>query len=177
MDPWVQTWTGRRVDLLNPDPEAIVIKDIAYSLARQHRYNGHTDRPWTVADHSVLVSTIIDDHTGWGLMHDAAEAYTGDIVSPMKRIPGVREIIEGIEDGLIVAIASRFGLPIEFPDAVHIGDEQALAIECHQLMGGERGGDWCLPRPAPNGVDVTPLDYAANREIRFMNRFREVVGA
>ena len=53
---WAQTFTGRQFFPLDPDPQDIDIVDIAHSLAMQCRYNGHTDRFYSVAEHCVHVS-------------------------------------------------------------------------------------------------------------------------
>lgn len=94
--PWVQTVSGVAFDLLTPRAEDVRIADIAISLARLNRYAGHTVegyalRGYSVAQHSVLVSNIVEQ---WGapleivreaLLHDASEAYYGDITSPVQR--------------------------------------------------------------------------------------------
>ena len=57
--PAVSTRSGRRVALLNPSPAQIVIGDIAHGLAHQCRFNGQTNRFYSVAQHSVLVASIL----------------------------------------------------------------------------------------------------------------------
>lgn len=97
------TFTGQCVNLLDPDPATINITDIAWSLSHICRFNGHTNRFYSVAQHSVLVSRWLQENgegRKWptdvtelgrmmiywrGLMHDAAEAYIGDSVSLIKR--------------------------------------------------------------------------------------------
>jgi len=94
-EPWVQTVSGVAFDLLAPRVEDVRIEDIATSLARLSRYNGHTVEcygllGYSVAQHSVHVSRIVEM---WGaptaivreaLLHDAPEAYYGDITSPVQ---------------------------------------------------------------------------------------------
>lgn len=53
------TRTGQLVDLLNPEPRTIKLADIALALSRIPRFAGHTIRPWTVADHCLLVADLI----------------------------------------------------------------------------------------------------------------------
>jgi hypothetical protein len=92
--PWVCTNSGRDFYLLDPQPEDIVIEDIAHSLAHQCRYNGHTDSFYSVAQHCVLLSQVVyPSEALLALMHDATEAYVGDVVAPLKGlIPNFKDI-------------------------------------------------------------------------------------
>ena len=84
-DPWIETYTGRKFFPLNPRARDLCIEDIAHALAMTCRYNGHCSEFYSVAQHSCIVSDLCEER--WkmaGLMHDAAEAYLGDVVSPVK---------------------------------------------------------------------------------------------
>ena len=79
---WQRMLSGRRLDLLNPDPADIEIEDIAHGLARVARWNGQTvgAHAFSVAQHALVVERIADGGTDWGndwrlaaLLHDAAE--------------------------------------------------------------------------------------------------------
>lgn len=99
--PAIVTWTGKRFDYLATAAEmaqVVSVEDIAHALARICRYGGHVSTWWSVADHCLEVSLELervardagydDDEVAYlslvGLLHDAAEAYTGDMVSPLK---------------------------------------------------------------------------------------------
>jgi len=85
--PAVSTKSGRRVALLNPSPSQIVIGDIAHGLAHQCRFNGQTSKFYSVAQHSVLVASILPRELRLaGLLHDASETYLGDVVQPLKEL-------------------------------------------------------------------------------------------
>lgn len=96
---WAQTYTDRAFDYDDPQPSSICIEDIAHALSMICRFNGHTDRFYSVAEHSVEVANRIDklisrnvyevhpDISKWAILHDAAEAYTGDVVAPLKWFP------------------------------------------------------------------------------------------
>jgi hypothetical protein len=126
----IKTFTGR-VDPLNPIVDAINIEDIAHALARQCRYNGHCVGFLSVARHSIWVAEYLKsegyDETMQltGLLHDAAEAYLGDLVRPLKHTEfgklylEVEEILEGV-------IAERFGLPFPIPAEVRAADDYVL---------------------------------------------------
>lgn len=155
---WIQTYTGRAIDPLNPRVQDISIRDIAHALSQMVRYTGHTREFYSVAEHSWHVSYLVPrEHALWGLLHDASEAYLADIASPVKR--RLRDVDE-IESRLQQVIALRFGLPWPMPEAVHIADHDVLVAERDQAMGGERGGPWnlkthTLPHPCP--VETCPV--------------------
>ncbi len=85
--PPVVTFSGKILDAANPDPSLICIEDVAQGLARRHRYNGLTKVPYSVAQHSCIVSQMVAaPHRLGALMHDAAEAYLVDLPSPFKAV-------------------------------------------------------------------------------------------
>ena len=154
----VLTHTGQRVELLNPHPATIRLTDIAVSLSRQARFNGHTVHvPWSVAEHSMLVAEAVVKQSaflvGPALLHDAAEAYIGDLVHPLKSVPSVRRAIKPIEEGLNRAIEQAFGLLTgELSlEGVKKADLVALATEARDLMPHDP-----RPWPALKGVDPLP---------------------
>ena len=59
MKHWIQTYTGKAFDLLNPTPEMVEVTDIAHHLALINRFTGATAVPYSVAQHSVLVSQVV----------------------------------------------------------------------------------------------------------------------
>jgi hypothetical protein len=83
----VITASGKIVNLFNPDPNTLWIKDIAHGLAHTCRWNGHTKSFYSVAEHCVRVADRLPKEKKLtGLLHDAEEAYFGDIISPIKNI-------------------------------------------------------------------------------------------
>ena len=95
---WILTATGRDFPLsglptVMPDA-APRIEDIAHALAQINRYTGHAARPYSVAEHSMLVCDIVrakglNAHAQLlALLHDAHEAYCGDVASPTKTVLG-----------------------------------------------------------------------------------------
>ncbi len=92
MNTKIVTYTGKVFDLLNPTPDKVCIEDIAHSLAYQCRYTGHTREFYSVAQHCVLMAENPDlpGDPMAKLMHDAAEAYIGDIARPWKHLLSVQ---------------------------------------------------------------------------------------
>lgn len=172
---WIQTRSGRAYPLLAPRPEDVCVEDIAYALAGIARYTGHARRGldghgYTVAQHSVLVSEIVPPEDALaGLMHDAAEAYVGDMSAPLKRCLPEYAHVERLS---YLAIARRFGLPLEIPASVKHADLVMLATEKRDLMVGEPK-PW-LPLPEPIEREVihwTP----ATAESAFLGRFHALM--
>ncbi len=111
--PWMTTASGRRFYLLDPRPEDIHPADIVHALARIGRFGGHTAPFYSVAQHcsvafDLAVAAGADESTArWALIHDAAEAYIGDVIHPIKAMfPGLSEM----EKPILEAIGRRFGL-------------------------------------------------------------------
>jgi hypothetical protein len=87
---WMLTATAGVVDLRFIRDEPVDILDIAHHLSQIVRFNGAACRPYSVAEHSLLVSSILE-RSGMnrevqlaGLLHDAHEAYIGDVTQPLK---------------------------------------------------------------------------------------------
>lgn len=85
--PRISTYTGLIVNPLDLRPEDVRIEDIAHALALINRFCGHTAAPISVAQHSVYVSRLCNGHALQGLLHDASEAYLGDVTKWVKDAP------------------------------------------------------------------------------------------
>lgn len=177
---WMQTFTGRKFYPLAPSFADVSIRDIAHALSLLCRYNGHVDRFYSVAEHCVLISRAIEPskHALAALLHDAAEAYVGDMIRPLKRsMPDYMHA----EVRVMTAIAYRFGLPItpqsyySMPSAVRDADNRILLTERSALMSAAPPDKWAVE-------DLTPLDVViegwapAIAEQQYLQRFRELTG-
>jgi 5'-deoxynucleotidase YfbR-like HD superfamily hydrolase len=130
--PAISTRSGRRLYLHNPSPSQIVIDDIAHGLAHQCRFNGQTNEFYSVAQHSVIVASILPPELKLaGLLHDAAEAYLGDIVQPLKAL---LPEFEQIESRFAAVIGERFKVDLTHHHLVKKADLIALATERRDLM-------------------------------------------
>ena len=154
---WIQTYSGKRFDAFLPKVEDIDFVDIAHSLAHQCRFAGHCKRFYSVAEHSVLAANweYLDSIMGdapinarrWALMHDAAEAYIGDIVRPIKRRPGLMPELERIEDELLYLIGKKFVLGPRPSKLISMADQYALCVEKHQVF--DHDIEWTSERMPP----------------------------
>lgn len=137
--PYVETSSGKKVHFLEPDPDSINIEDIAHALSFIPRFNGHTSKFISVAEHSWNGARYIQhDLKLQMLLHDASEAYLCDIPSPIKQfLPDYKKI----EDGMMNAIAAKFGFEYPLHPIVHHYDLALLSNEAHWLLPS-RGNDW-----------------------------------
>src|ERR1700734_2059257 len=83
--PSIMLHSGAWFDFAAPHSSRFTIEDIAHGLANICRYSGQCNRFYSVAEHSVLVSEIAVGFELEALMHDAAEAFLGDITRPLKQ--------------------------------------------------------------------------------------------
>lgn len=133
--PVITMWSGTRIDLLNPDPALILIDDIAAHLAKINRFIGATAREYTVAEHCLLGLDFCQQGTRLEyLMHDAPEAYLGDVTGPLKRTRGM-QFYRDLEKAWTLAIAERFGLRKTMRPEVHSVDQCMLVTEQRDLQG------------------------------------------
>ena len=171
---WMQTYTGRQFWPLDPRPEDVHIEDIAHALAMLCRFGGHATAFYSVAQHSVLVSRIVSqEYALIGLLHDAAEAYIGDMVRPLKHANQMHEYRRA-EERISRAIAERYGLPWDglgmiLGTEVKAADDLALATEARDVMDGQRAGPW-RPLPEPMHERIRPWGYET-AERAFILRF------
>lgn len=148
---WMQTFTGCQFYPMDPRPEEMHAEDIAHALGNICRYGGHVDRFYSVAEHCVLMSHAVEpQHSLWALLHDATEAYVGDMVRPLKQhMPDY----VAVEDRLMSVVADRFGLVGPMPAAVKEADARILLDERAALMSRTRW-PWAIEHLEPLGVTI-----------------------
>lgn len=150
---WIQTRSGRSVDLLNPKAETIDLGDIAHALGHLCRYTGHTSHHYSVAEHSILISRHLErngagpDLVLGALLHDAHEAYVGDFSAPLKAAIRAESLAAAAVYGAIElrideAIGAALGVsPTTWRNAtIKDADVRILLDERGALLG---------PSPAP----------------------------
>lgn len=145
---WVRLESGRRLNLLEPDPSSWTDSDLAISLSRTYRWGGHScwDLPLSVAQHSLLVLVLrhnmapLDHLTRREalreLLHDADEMLSFDPISPLK--PHLGADYGRLVSRLRTAIDTRYRIPAwdELSYAAHKrADRLAAASEAVHVAG------------------------------------------
>jgi hypothetical protein len=189
---WIQTYTGLAFDLADPKPEQVAIEDIAHALALIPRYAGHCRFHYSVAQHSVMVASIVAATdpalTLTALLHDAAEAYLGDWSSPLKAMMrGRHELALGGDEQLPLqleelverVIGQRFGVDLSRNPLIKAADLVALATEKRDLFGPSPRAGWgdatgyAMPEPLSRPVVHMSIETA---ESIFLSVFRAAGG-
>lgn len=169
---WIQTATGLKMYPLDPDVDEIDIESIAHSLSNMCRFNGHTSRFYSVAEHSCHVCDLLPPAFKLaGLLHDASEAYLCDVPRPVKRSAGFSQPYMQAEHALMCCIATKYGFPWPMEQAVEDADESLLHTEALALMGPLHV-DW-PPMAAPVAKIHIPCWTPSVACSEFLMRFRE----
>lgn len=170
---WMQTYTGRAFYPMAPLAEDVDPEDIAHSLGLICRYGGHVRTFYSVAEHCVLMSYAVRPVNAlWALLHDATEAYVGDMVRPLKHaMPAYREA----EDRLMLAICDRFGLSYRCPHEVKAADNRILRDERDALMSTPPLPWLSIEQVEPLGVKIEGWSPAEAKE-RFLIRLDALTG-
>ena len=177
--PWIETFTGKRFTFGQINPDLIDINDIAHALSMQCRYAGHCRRFYSVAEHSVLVMQHLNLQGAYSillkaaLLHDASEAYLGDVTRPLKlQLREYRIIEEEVQDAIWV----KFGCWPIHSERLRIkdSDNAILAAEARWLMPS-RGEGWGL-----DGIEVPEIIidgmFPAEAKAAFLNAWEWLNG-
>lgn len=129
----IKVSAGHYVDLGNPDPETIEVNSIAAALSKVCRFGGHCPKFYSVAEHSIH-ATAMAIAEGFGgdalvavFLHDAAEAYIGDMMKPLKvMMPQYSEAEQRMESAIESAFGIKFG---RFTDTIKRFDRAMLKAE------------------------------------------------
>jgi 5'-deoxynucleotidase YfbR-like HD superfamily hydrolase len=106
------TYSGRWLDLTDPANCDFVIEDVAWALGRILRYNGHLKIDYNVAMHCIVMSYMVPEMFALeALLHDAGEAFMGDIIKPIKSMFPEVEALENRVTGSIMKKVAPDKLP------------------------------------------------------------------
>jgi hypothetical protein len=149
-DIYMHTCTGEKYFPFSPKPEHVDIETIAHHLATAGRWNGATRRTvfgqadelifYSVAEHSVYVSNLVEIELGrpdlamTALLHDASEAYIGDLIRPLKYSAAFYEPFKDVEDLNEMVIAEAFDLEWPWHPVVKQADEIVCDLEFNQIV-------------------------------------------
>lgn len=147
-DGHMTTLTRRKLSLENPQASQIDINDIAVGLANKGHFSGQMEKFFSIAEHSMMVCNWAPENLKLvALLHDASEAYLGDMIKPLKvLIPKFQEI----EERLQRVIFERFGLDYEDIIRIKPMDKMVQTLE-YNYFYKEEGNLTCLsPEEARN---------------------------
>jgi hypothetical protein len=147
------THSGIQFNLRHPLPSMVTVEDVAWHLAHINRYNGATSRACSVAEHSLLVTEILERDYGisapqvlrCALLHDAHEFVLGDITSPVKELLGAAW--EEAERPILRAVRQHFGIDRDattFAALIKQADLIAQATERRDLLPHDHSTPPCL---------------------------------
>lgn len=139
--PFILTHTGRQIFFDHVYPEDICIEDIAHALSHLCRYTGHTTMFYSVAQHSLLVTEKIPGNAETklvALLHDAAEAYVGDVSSPLKKWIKEKDnwAYDSLHHAIQAVIHRRYGITNDHVhNDVRMYDQAAAIFEFEGFFG------------------------------------------
>lgn len=169
---WIRTYSGEQFHF--EDPKNIKIGDIAHALSNICRWTGHVNSFYSVAQHSVICSARCQRFALRALLHDAAEAYIGDINKPLKNLLG--QTIIDIEHKIQDAIWLRYGLDVPTEEEARVVKSIDTAVgmmESQQLLGAKDLPCYIGVRPL-YGLQIEPL-CPHDAESLFLQRFKELM--
>lgn len=168
----MSTYSGKEFYPLDPNPEDISIIDIAHHLSNICRYGGACQTFYSVAQHSVICAMEASyENKKWALLHDAPEAYIGDIIHPLK-VTDQYETYREIEEKLMAAVCEKFGLEPIMPEEVHEIDIYVRHTEMRDF-GSMHQRHWEGKNMAE--YTITPLTPNESK-ILFLKEFSRLFG-
>ena len=183
-DTEILSYAGDYVDLCEPKPQHLKIEVFAHALSNLCRFNGHCRTFYSVARHSILVSHIVEQDLGMpgyaleGLMHDASEAFLGDVTTLLKPL---LPTYKPIERNFARAIRDTFGLA-HVPEILKKADLRALKSERAALLPPTTR-DWVVLRGVPpasadseSRINLYGMMNGPERDkLDFLERYNEIM--
>jgi len=168
--PRVRLLSGNYFDFSCPEQSTFTITDIATALSRIPRFNGQTPRHYSVAQHSVHVSRIVPkEHALAGLMHDASEAFMGDLAAPLKSLlPDYCDLEHRVQR----AIFDRFNIAWPMPDSIKRADLVMLRTEQRDVLDSD---DIWAPTQSVQPLAWRLPEWGQTHALmKFVQRFKEL---
>ena len=184
MTSLIRTFTGLEVDPLHMKMDEIRIEDIAHGLALCNRFAGHSRYPISVAQHSVLVSLLSGPEQLVGLLHDASEAYLGDVTKWLKEQPEM-EAYRAAELELQDKIYVVFGIyrrpypNVKWADRIAVRFEFEMAYGCGQKIANYSQLTWSEYKMLTERISREPFLWQPmmswqEAEAAFLQRYRDL---
>lgn len=171
----IVTSTGLYFDILETTFDMVCIEDIAHALSQGNRFTGHPKFPYPVSQHSRLGSYVVPQvYAMRFLLHDASEAYLGDMNRPLKHFTSAGEEYRKVEKRIQGLIYNKFGLSEIEPEIIHEIDTQMLYAEKAQIMPAtEWKNQWSKDKTAAD-VRILETSFRVNKAL-FLDRFYNIL--
>ena len=137
----IRTFSGVYIDIFDPNPKHILIEDIANGLMQIPRFAGQLPLvngiSYSVLNHVIncfILAPLEEERAA--LLHEAFEAYTGDIPSPWKRF--LPEYVAA-EDRFLRVVAKKFGFTYPFNSPMKDIDRAMLEYEWNHIVLQKEG--------------------------------------
>jgi 5'-deoxynucleotidase YfbR-like HD superfamily hydrolase len=162
---WIQTEDGREFPLLDPQPHHVNFNVIAAATAKLCRFTGHTQCFYSVAQHMVHTTDLVDlEAKPYALLHDAHEAYVGDWSTPLKWAvndlgggDAIKRLVTKADQAIFSAAGLAWPMPPHIAAQVKRADMVMLATERRDLLAD--GPDWGIDLPDPAGFTIKPWSW------------------
>lgn len=128
---FVTTYSGVKFFIDKCNIQDVPIEDIAHALSMNCRFNGHLERFYSVAEHSVILSYHVPlEYRMTALLHDVSEAFVPDMPRPFKaQITG----FDTYEEKIMRSVADHYGTYYPLPDVVQYVDKNIVRDEAENL--------------------------------------------
>ena len=188
MNTSIETFTGRFFDYREPDARDVDPLSIAHALGNICRYTGHCRVFYSVAAHSLLCAELARLHNLptrielLALVHDAHEAYVGDVNSPLKRaMNGSSDRYADIEARAELVVLEALGVAPPSASERHTVkclDLIALKTEARVLLPSRAvGPEWyAVPEKPCEGIEVVCLQPEEGAA-KWLNTYRAMMNA
>lgn len=159
----INTYSGKTFDLMNPKAEMIDIKDIAQGLAFKAHFGGQSKYYFSIAQHCLLVCDLMAGlkiHKSFmllALLHDASEAYIGDMIKPLKiHLP----VFCDVENNIMKAVCEKYNLEIKRLKEIKPFDTQAQQMEYDNFYKGAKTiQEYLSPEEAVKEFKLRFIEY------------------
>jgi 5'-deoxynucleotidase YfbR-like HD superfamily hydrolase len=193
-DVWIQTYSGVKFYIYKPTPADVVMEDVARALSHLCRFTGHLKRFYSVAQHCVHCSEQVEGtaiESLWALLHDAHEAYIGDMNSPLKRYLNYNELYAAVPNGEVsveskyaqaeraidIAVLDKFSIVYTDKELerVKTADMRMLVTEATQLHKRGIHPDWGVDTNVytPYEMEIQPW-HPDDAMDRFLRRLKQL---
>lgn len=173
-DQWIGLLSGAQFNYNRPEESDVTLEDLASALSNICRFSGHLPIFYSVAQHLVNTSHIVDNSYAFdALMHDTAEAFTNDIPTPLKwALPVFKELEQKIES----AMARKFNFSYPYPEPVKLADTQMLLIEKTYVKKDDQIWPYYKDIEFEHLIDKVDLTSwsPSKAKIEFLKRYKEL---